>query len=70
MWAEEIETLVVFMEVKKKSKPPGAQAGPSGLRFGRINKIQVTKKKYDWFTMKSNIGDFGQNSSTFAFTIN
>ena len=32
-----------------------------------INEIQVTKiKKYEWFTMKSNIGDFGQNCSTSA----
>ena len=31
-----------------------------------IHEYQVTKKKYEWFTMKSNIGDFGQNSSTFA----
>jgi len=32
-----------------------------------INEIQVPKiKKYEWFTMKSNIGDFGQNCSTSA----
>ena len=25
-----------------------------------IHEYQVPKKKYEWFTMKSNIGDFGQ----------
>ena len=27
-------------------------------------KSRSQKKKYEWFTMKSNIGDFGQNFST------
>ena len=36
MVAEKIETLVVFMEAKKKLKPPDAQAGPSDLRTARF----------------------------------
>jgi len=34
MWAEKIETLVVFMEVKKMLKPPGAQDRPEGRSGG------------------------------------
>ena len=42
MVAEKIETLVVFMEGKKKKmKPPGAQAGPSSLRFGLTTKVSI-----------------------------
>ena len=34
MVAEKIQALVVFIEGKKKLKPPGAQAEPSSLRIG------------------------------------
>ena len=63
MVAEKIETLVVFMKSKKKKIettwcPGWALGPPPRADKKKINEIQVTKiKKYEWFTMKSNIGD-------------
>ena len=57
MVAEKLKLWWFHGRQKKKLKPPGAQAGPSSLRFG-LNEIQVIKiKKYERFIMKSDIGD-------------
>ena len=45
MVTEKIETLVVFMEGKKKIKPPGAQAGPFSASGGISSRRPVVGAK-------------------------
>ena len=78
MVAEKIETLVVFMEGKKKIETtwcPGWAFGPPPHNFCElppkiqtiINETRSQKKKYERFTMKSDIGDIlAQFGSLFA----